>query len=68
MFITLITGHHPGVNKLVERLNKIKSQDQWENCLHTVDNHILLRKKDGVKRKVQPTTIARRPVGVTRGS
>lgn len=57
-----------GINKLEEKLKKIKTQGQWENFLHTAGNCISTRQRDGARIKVQPTTIARRAVGVTRGS
>jgi len=57
-----------GINKLEEKLKKIKTQGQWEHFLHTAGNCIPTRQRDGARIKVQPTTIARRAVGVTRGS
>jgi len=57
-----------GINKLEKKLKKIKTQDQWEHFLHTAGNCISTRQRDGARIKVQPTTIARRAVGVTRGS
>lgn len=57
-----------GITKLELRLKKIKSKGQWENCLHAAGNCVPLRNRDGATIKVQPTTIARRSAGVTKGS
>lgn len=57
-----------GIKKLEQRLKKIKSKGQWENFLHTAGNCIPLRNREGATIKVQPTTIARRNVGITKGS
>jgi len=57
-----------GIKKLEQRLKKIKSKGQWENFLHTAGNCVPLRNRDGATIKVQPTTIARRSAGITKGS
>ncbi|KAL5241955.1 hypothetical protein ACI65C_009365 [Semiaphis heraclei] len=57
-----------GIKKLEQRLKKVKSRGKWENFLHTAGNCLPLRNKDGATIKVQPTTVARRRVGITKGS
>jgi len=39
----------------------------WEHFLHTAGNCISTRQRDSARIKVQPTTIAKRAVGITRG-
>ncbi|CAL1290495.1 unnamed protein product, partial [Larinioides sclopetarius] len=55
------------VGRLVTRLEKITSEGQWETMLATLGSNVSL-KKAGVSIRVQPTSIARRSIGVTKGS
>ncbi|GBN08576.1 hypothetical protein AVEN_264855-1 [Araneus ventricosus] len=56
-----------GFGKAVKRLEKITSEGQWETMLATLGNNVRLKKKAGIALWVQPTSTARRLVGVTRG-
>ncbi|GBN19422.1 hypothetical protein AVEN_270188-1 [Araneus ventricosus] len=56
------------LEKAVTRLEKITSEGQWETMLATLGSNVPLRRKAGVAIRVQPTSIARRSIGVTRGS
>lgn len=56
--------------KMIEcRLKKITSEGMWESFLHTAGGaSVPLRRRSGTTIKVQPTTIARRSLTLTRGS
>ena len=57
-----------GLQKFYSKLNKISSEGQWEEFLHTSCNRVSLRHRAGASIHVQPTSIARRSLKVTRGS
>jgi len=55
--------------KFKKRLDKIHTEGQFNTFLATAGiSSLSLRHKDGASIKVQPTTIARRRPGITRGS
>ncbi|GBO32578.1 hypothetical protein AVEN_124950-1 [Araneus ventricosus] len=56
------------LEKAVKRLEKIASDGQWETMLATLGNDVPLKKKARVAIRVKPTSIARRSIGVMRGS
>ncbi|GBN16337.1 hypothetical protein AVEN_75453-1 [Araneus ventricosus] len=56
------------MEKALMRLKKISSEGQCESMLATLGSNVSLKKSSGVAIRVQPTSIARRTVGVTRGS
>ncbi|CAL1287121.1 unnamed protein product [Larinioides sclopetarius] len=58
----------PVMEKALMRLKKISSEGQCETLLATLGNNVSLKKNSGVTIKVQPTSIARRAAGVTKGS
>jgi len=55
-----------GTTKLLKRLNTIKNANQWEGFLHHGFSQVKF--KQGAKIPAQPTSIARRKAGITRGS
>lgn len=58
-----------GLQQLETRLKKINSEGTWETFLHTAgSSSVPLRKRSGCAIKVQPTSIARRSITLTRGS
>jgi len=58
-----------GLQQLETRLKKINSEGTWETFLHTSgSSSVPLRKRSGCAIKVQPTSIARRSITLTRGS
>lgn len=66
---TLFHSSQSGLLKLKNRLEKIKTEGQWETFLHTAGSHYIpLKRKSNSAIRVQPTSIARRPIGITRGS
>ncbi|GBL73820.1 hypothetical protein AVEN_230785-1 [Araneus ventricosus] len=56
------------LEKAVTLLEKITSEGQWETMLATLGSNVPLRRKAGVAVRVPPTSIARRSIGVARGS
>lgn len=52
----------------MERLWKISSLGHCETMLHTLGLNVPLRRKAGAAIKIQPTYLARRSAGITRGS
>jgi len=58
-----------GLQQLETRLKKINSEGTWETFLHTAgSSSVPLRKRLGCAIKVQPTSIVRRSITLTRGS
>ncbi|KAL5241832.1 hypothetical protein ACI65C_009242, partial [Semiaphis heraclei] len=58
-----------GLKMIESRLKKITSVGMWESFLHTAGaSSVPLRRRSGATIKVQPTSIARRPLALTRGS
>lgn len=56
------------VNRCLKRLDKVKSRASWDVFLSTFGTNIALRQRSGAAIHVQPTALARRKAGVTRGS
>lgn len=56
------------INRCLKRLEKVKSRASWDVFLSTFGTNIALRQRSGAAIHVQPTAIARRKAGVTRGS
>lgn len=56
------------LSKCLDRLKKVKSAAMWESFLSTAGSKISLRHQYRATIHVQPTTLARRRPGVTRGS
>jgi len=56
------------LSKCLDRLKKVKSPAMWESFLSTAGSKISLRHRSRATIHVQPTTLARRRSGVTRGS
>lgn len=56
------------LSKCLDRLKKVKSVAMWESFLSTAGSKISLRHRFRATIHVQPTTLARRRSGVTRGS
>ncbi|GBM78075.1 hypothetical protein AVEN_132216-1 [Araneus ventricosus] len=54
--------------KALMRLKKISSEGQCETMLDTSGSNVSFKKRSGAAIRVQPTSIARITVGVTRGS
>jgi len=58
-----------GLEMIESRLKKITSVGMWESFLHTAGaSSVPLRRRSGATIKVQPTSIARRPLALTKGS
>lgn len=58
-----------GLQQLATQLKKINSEGTWETFLHAAgSSSVPLHKRSGCSKKVQPTSIARRSINLTRGS
>ena len=73
--ISLLTQHHAkfgstssGLKKMVRRLQSIRSSSQWESYLHTGRASTVLRRHPYADIRVQPGSVSRRRLGVSRGS
>lgn len=57
-----------GLKMIEKRLKKISTEGMWESFLHTAGSSVPIRRRSGTTIKVQPTSIARRSLTLTRGS
>ena len=53
--------------KVLQRLTCIKTRTSWEAFLSTAGSSLALRHRTNLNIKVQPTSLSRRRVGITRG-
>ena len=53
--------------KVLQRLKCIKTRTSWEAFLSTAGSSLALRHRTNLNIKVQPTSLSRRRVGITRG-
>lgn len=56
------------INKCLLKLKNVRIRNSWDTFLSSCGYHIPVRKRHGSAIRVQPTAIARRKPGVTRGS
>ncbi|GBM29722.1 hypothetical protein AVEN_156907-1 [Araneus ventricosus] len=66
--VAAVLAQLEALEKAVTRLEKITSEGQWETKLETLVSNVSRRWKVGVAVRVKPTSIARRSIGVARGS
>lgn len=71
---TLMQEHHKHFGtssstrkKVLQRLKSIKTRTSWESFLCTAGSSLSIRHRSNMNIKVQPTSISRRKVGITRG-
>lgn len=57
-----------GLKMIETRLKKICTEGMWESFLHTAGSSVPIRRRSGTAIKVQPTSIVRRSLTLTRGS
>lgn len=56
------------INRCLKRLQNVKHRGAWDTYLSSFGTNIGIRKRSGAAIRVQPTALARRKAGVTKGS
>ena len=57
-----------GLSRVLSRLRNVQTGSQWETFLHSFGGAVPLRRHPRAAIRVQPTSLARRRPGVTRGA
>ena len=74
-FLDTLNRHHEQfgsteqiIDKCLLKLKNVRTRNNWDTFLSSCGSHIAIRRRHGSSIRVQPTAIARRNPGVTRGS